>query len=49
MNSADPNEVLARALRLAEDSIELYSPERIAEFERADKELEQFLRRKGVR
>lgn len=50
MNSADPNEVVARALRLAaEDSIELYSPECIAEFERAEKELDEFLRRKGLR
>ncbi len=44
------SEVVARALRLAaEDSIELYSPERIAEFERAEKELEGFFRRKGLR
>ncbi len=50
MNSGDPNEVVARALRLAaDDSIELYSPERIAEFERAEKELEEFFRRKGLR
>lgn len=50
MNSADPNEVVARALRLAaDDSIELYSSERIAEFERAEKELEAFFRRKGLR
>lgn len=50
MNSADPNEVVARALRLAaEDSLELYSPERIAEFDRAEKELDEFLRRKGLR
>ena len=52
MNSGDPNEVVARALRLAvtaDDSIELYSPERVAEFERAEKELEEFLKRKGLR
>ena len=50
MNSADPSEVVARALRLAaEDSIELYSPERISEFERAEKELESFFQRKGLR
>ena len=50
MNSADPSEVVARALRLAaEDSIELYSPERISEFERAEKELEGFFQRKGLR
>jgi Arc/MetJ family transcription regulator len=50
MNLADPNEVVARALRLAaEDSIELYSPERIAEFERSEKELEEFFRGKGLR
>ena len=50
MNSADPNEVVARALRLAaEDSIELYSPERMAEFERAEEELDEFFRRKGLR
>ena len=43
MNSADPNEVVARALCLAaEDSIELCTPERIAEFARAEKELEEF-------
>ena len=50
MNSADPNEVVARALRLAtEDSTELYSPERMAEFERAEEELDEFFRRKGLR
>ena len=50
MNSADPNEVVSRALRLAaEDSIELYSPERMAEFERAEEELDEFFRRKGLR
>ena len=38
MNSADPSEVVMRALRLAaEDSIELYTPGRIAEFERSEK------------
>jgi hypothetical protein len=43
MKFADPNEVVMRALRLAaEDSIELYTPERIAEFERSEKELEEF-------
>lgn len=50
MNAADPNEVVARALRLAaEDSVELYTAERIAEFERAEKELEAFFLRKGLR
>jgi hypothetical protein len=52
MNSGDPNEVIARALRLAlatDDSIELYSPERIAEFERAEKDLDELLRNKGLR
>jgi len=50
VDSADPSELVARALRLAaEDSIELYSPERIAEFKRAEKELEEFFRRKGLR
>ena len=50
MNSADPNEVVARALCLAaEDSIELCTPERIAEFARAEKELEEFFRRKELR
>jgi len=42
--------VVARALRLAaEDSLELYSPERIAEFERAEEEPEEFFQRKGLR
>jgi Arc/MetJ family transcription regulator len=52
MNSGDPNEVVARALRVAlaaEDSMELYTPERVAEFERAEKELEEFLKRLGLR
>ena len=50
MNSADPSEVVMRALRLAaENSIELYSPERIVEFERAEKELEELFQRKGLR
>jgi len=48
MNSAGPSEVVMRALRLAaEDSIELYTPGRIAEFERSEKELEEFFRRRG--
>jgi hypothetical protein len=33
----------------ADDSIELYSSERIGEFARAEKELEQFFQRKGLR
>jgi len=49
MNSADTSEVVMRALRLAaEDSIELYTPGRISEFERSEKELEEFFRRKGL-
>jgi hypothetical protein len=49
MNSADPNEVVARARLAAEDSVELYSPERIAEFERAEKHLQAFFQGKGLR
>ena len=52
LSEAERRAVLKKLRELAvqdEDSIELYSPVRIAEFERAEKELEKFFRRKGLR
>ena len=49
LSEAERRAVLERLRELAEDSIELYSPERIAEFERSEKELEEFFRGKGLR
>ena len=52
LSEAERRAVFQKLRELAgqnEDSIELYIPERIAEFERGEKELEEFFRRKGLR
>jgi mRNA-degrading endonuclease RelE of RelBE toxin-antitoxin system len=52
LSEAERRAVLEKLRELAvqdENSIELYSAERIAEFESAEKELQEFFRRKGLR
>jgi hypothetical protein len=52
LSEAERRAVLNKLRELSvqdEDSTEFYSPERIAEFEGAEKELEEFFRRKGLR
>jgi hypothetical protein len=52
LSDAERRAVLEKLRQLAvedEDSTELYGDERIAEFERAEKELEEFFRRKELR
>ena len=52
LSETDRRAVLEKLRELAaqdENSTELYSAERITEFERAEKELEAFFRRKALR
>ena len=52
LSEAERRAVLKKLRELGmqdEGSIELYSPERLAEFERAEKDLEEFFRREGLR
>jgi hypothetical protein len=52
LSEAERRAVLEKLRELGmqdQDSIELYSSERIAEFESAENELEEFFRRKGLR